>query len=119
MTNSRRKGATYERDAEKWLTDVFGSLVTRTNRSGFDGDDFDLAGIVSIEAKNHARLELSTWLRQAEENAGDRLPIVLHKKRGTTDVGDHYVTMTARDFAALWLWLRSPLATLAEIERGK
>lgn len=103
MTNSRRKGAHYERQCELWLTSVFGDRITRTNRSGYDGDDFDLDGAISIEAKNQTRLELAAWIDQADTQAGpDRLPVVLHKRRGRTDIGDHYVTMTARDFAALW-----------------
>lgn len=117
MTNSRRKGATYERDVERYLDAVFGKLVTRTNRSGYDGDDFDLAGIVSIEAKNHARLELAAWIDQADDQSGDRLPAVIHKRRGKANPADHYVTMTLRDWCALWFWHGSPLATLAEIER--
>jgi hypothetical protein len=117
MTNSRRKGATYERQVEQWIEATM-DRVTRTNRSGFDGDDFDIAGIVSLEVKNCARLELASWLAQAEANSGpDRVPAVLHKCRGKADVGDHYLTMRARDFAALWLLIRSDV--LADISRGQ
>ena len=109
MTNSRRKGANYERQVELWLTAQFGDRITRTNRSGFDGEDFDLDGKLSIEAKNQARMDLAGWLEQADRDAGpDRIPLVLHKRRGVTDVGGHYITMHARDLAALLLLERQP-----------
>jgi hypothetical protein len=102
--NSRRKGARYERDVELWLSSQFGDRITRTNRSGFDGEDFDLDGLVSIEVKNCAKLELSAWLAQADRDAGpDRIPVVLHKRRGSSSVADDYVTLKARDLAALLL----------------
>jgi hypothetical protein len=108
MVNSRAKGARYERQVELWLSSQFGDRITRTNRSGFDGEDFDLDGLVSIEVKNCARLELSAWLAQADRDAGpDRLPIVLHKRRGSSSVGDDYVTLKARDLAALLLLERN------------
>jgi hypothetical protein len=108
MVNSRAKGARYERQVELWLSSQFGDRITRTNRSGFDGEDFDLDGLVSIEAKNHAKLDLAGWLAQADRDAGpDRIPVVLHKRRGVADVGGHYVTLYARDLAALLLLERN------------
>jgi hypothetical protein len=109
VVNSRAKGARYEREVELWLSSQFGDRITRTNRSGFNGEDFDLDGLVSIEVKNCAKLELSAWLAQADRDAGpDRLPIVLHKKRGSSSVGDDYITLFARDLAALLLLGRQP-----------
>ena len=106
--NSRRKGATYERKVELWLTAQFGDRITRVNRSGFNGEDFDLDGLLSIEVKNCAKLELGAWLAQADRDAGpDRIPIVLHHKRGNSDVGGDYVTLYARDLAALLLLERN------------
>ena len=102
--NSRRKGGRYERQVELWLTAQFGDRITRVNRSGFNGEDFDLDGLVSIEVKNCAKLELGAWLAQADRDAGpDRIPIVLHKRRGSSSVADDYVTLMARDLAALLL----------------
>ena len=106
--NIHRKGARYERQVELWLSSQFGDRITRVNRSGFDGEDFDLDGVLSIEVKNCAKLALSEWLAQADRDAGpDRLPVVLHKKRGTTSVGDDYVTLYARDLAALLMLERN------------
>jgi hypothetical protein len=108
MVNSRAKGARYERQVELWLTSQFGNRVTRLNGSGHRGEDFDLDGVLSIEVKNCAKLALSEWLAQADRDAGpDRLPIVLHKKRGSSSVGDDYVTMKARDLAALLMLERN------------
>ena len=106
--NSRRKGARYERDVELWLSSQFGDRITRVNRSGFNGEDFDLDGLLSIEVKNCQKLELGSWLAQADRDAGpDRIPIVLHKRRGSSSVADDYVTLTARDLAALLLLERN------------
>jgi hypothetical protein len=44
--------------------------------------------------KDHARLDLAGWIRQAHENAAvGRLPVVWHKRRGSSSPGDWYVTM--------------------------
>jgi len=53
----------------------------------------------SLEIKNCASLDLAGWLKQAEDNCPACMtPVVLHKKRGTTDIGKHYVTMSAEAF---------------------
>lgn len=108
MTNSRRKGQEYERDVNAWGSAIFGTRWTWLNGPGHDGEDFDLAGKLSIEAKNEKRFDLAGWLRQADEQAGpDRLPVVIAKKPGTTSVADHYAIMTCRDFAALFVLLEA------------
>lgn len=60
------------------------------------GDDIATDAPVSIEVKDRAALDLSGWIRQAEENAGDRPAVVWHKRRGNADAEDWYVTMTGR-----------------------
>jgi hypothetical protein len=76
-----------------------------TSRNVLDGrrtgDDVVWDGPVSIEVKDVARLDLSGWLRQATDNAGDRPAAVWHKKRGTADAEGWYVTMTGEDFLRL------------------
>lgn len=49
---------------------------------------------VAIEVKDRATLDLAGWLRQAAESAGDRLPVVWHKRRGNGQAEDWYVTMS-------------------------
>jgi hypothetical protein len=65
------------------------------------GDDIVWSGPASIEVKDVAKLDLSGWLRQAQDNAGGRVPVVWHKKRGTADAEGWYVTMTGQDFLRL------------------
>lgn len=67
------------------------------------GDDVVWAGPCSIEVKDVARMDLSGWLAQAQANAGDRVPIVVHKKRGVpnTRAEDWYCTLTFGDLLRL------------------
>ena len=65
------------------------------------GDDVVWDGPASIEVKDHAKMDLAGWLRQAQENAGDRAAVVWHKKRGTADAEGWYVTMSGEDFLRL------------------
>lgn len=65
------------------------------------GDDIVWDGPASIEVKDHAKLDLAGWLRQAQENAGDDPAVVWHKKRGTARAEGWYVTMSGEDFLRL------------------
>jgi hypothetical protein len=65
------------------------------------GDDIVWDGPASIEVKDVVALDLSGWLRQAQNNAGDAPAVVWHKKRGTADAEGWYVTMTGQDFLQL------------------
>ena len=76
-----------------------------TSRNVLDGrrtgDDIVWDGPASIEVKDVSKVDLSGWLRQAQENAGARVGVVWHKKRGTADAAGWYVTMTGADFLRL------------------
>jgi hypothetical protein len=76
-----------------------------TSRNVLDGrrtgDDVVWDGPASIEVKDVTKLDLSGWLRQAQEQAGDRPAVVWHKKRGTADAEGWYVTMSGQDFLRL------------------
>ena len=65
------------------------------------GDDIVWDGPASIEVKDVTKLDLSGWLRQAQANAGDRVGVVWHKKRGTAQAEGWYVTMSGEDFLRL------------------
>ena len=65
------------------------------------GDDIVWDGPASIEVKDHAKMDLAGWLRQAQDNAGDNPAVVWHKKRGTADAEGWYVTMSGEDFLRL------------------
>jgi len=47
------------------------------------------------------KTDLAGWLRQAHENAGDRVGVVWHKKRGVANAEGWYVTMSGEDFLRL------------------
>ena len=66
------------------------------------GDDIVWDGPASIEVKDHAKMDLAGWLRQAQENSGDRVPVVVHKKRGTADRAEEwYCTLAFGDLLRL------------------
>lgn len=113
MTRSRKSaktlGATFERQLADYLNAELDDRIDRRIRYGIK-DRGDIAGLrihgrrVVIEAKNCARLELPAWLREADIEAGNDdalLGVVIHKRRGTTDPGRQFVTMTVDDFCAL------------------
>ena len=100
---SRRKGYEFERVCRNWLIARYGEdQVYNPAAAGHGGDDIRFRNLrmLSLEAKNQKQMNLSGWLRQAVDNATDAglIGAVIHKKRGTTDVGEHYVTMRASDF---------------------
>ena len=76
-----------------------------TSRNVLDGrrtgDDIVWDGPASIEVKDVAKLDLSGWLRQAQANAGDKVGVVVHKKRGVADAEGWYCTLAFADL--LWL----------------
>ena len=65
------------------------------------GDDVVWDGPCSIEVKDVARMDLSGWLAQAQANAGKRVPIVVHKRRGKGKAEDWYCTLTFGDLLRL------------------
>ena len=87
MTNSRAKGARVERDAAAFLCSL-GFAAERNGRNGYSADDLRcpaLAG-VHIEVKGDESIDI--WTKrledayaQARENAGDRVPVVLWKRK--------------------------------------
>ena len=99
---ARRKGQVFERTIAAWLA---GYGYENRNRSGHDGDDGLLRRHrISIEAKNRAKMDLAGWLAQADKQRDPALAdvaVVVHKRRGTTDPDEHYVTMTGQAFRRL------------------
>lgn len=100
---SRRKGQRAEQSVARYLRDCGWDAATTRAVSGFQqGRDIATDAPVSIEVKDHTTLDLAGWVRQAEANATDDAPgVVWHKRRGTTDPGDWYVTMTGRTLVRL------------------
>ena len=73
-------------------------------------DRGDIGGVrhlgarVVVECKNTSRLDVGTWLREAEVERGNDdalIGVVAHKRHGVGAPGEQFVTMTLRDFVAL------------------
>lgn len=108
---SRAKGT----DFEVSLLDLLRAFYPDAKRNPLSGSndvgDFNLPGEKRfiLEAKNRTVMALPAWLKQAAGAAKrlheDAVGVVVHKRKGTRNPGDQYVTMTLADF--LWLVSRS------------
>jgi Holliday junction resolvase len=80
--NSRRKGAAGERELAAYLRQ-FGIIAHRGRQfqGGADSPDVvhDLPDI-HLECKRCERGQIYDWLQQARDDAGDRIPVVVHRK---------------------------------------
>jgi len=106
----RRKGASYERDVVNWLR---GNGYPNAERRimGMSDDRGDITGVpgVVIECKNQQRIELGSWFTQMQleqiecQQYEPRhvFGVLFIKRRGTVDVGQHYVVMSGYDWADL------------------
>ena len=97
MSKAKQKGTAAETAVVNYLKSKGRAHIERRSLNG-SNDRGDIAGIpgVVIEVKNHARMELSQWLSELEvEMRNDKAStgVVIHKKKGTTEVGQWYATM--------------------------
>lgn len=96
MTDSRRKGREAERAVANWLK-ANGFPHAEPSGRGVAGSDMaDIGAGLTIEVKNQSRAELAAWVDQmlAEMRLdGSDVGLVIHKRRGATNVGDWYATM--------------------------
>jgi hypothetical protein len=114
MTRSRSSakaaGTRFERSVANWLAAVLDDdRIDRRARTGAK-DRGDIAGLrhccrrIVLELKDVSRLDLSGWVREAHVEAGNDdalVGLVVHKRRGTTDPAEQYVTCTLGDLVAL------------------
>lgn len=105
MSRSKDKGSAWERAIVEFLRSIAWPAAER-RLAGSTKDRGDIAGVpgVVIEAKNCSRMELATWVAEAEVERvhdGAWLGVVWHKRRGKAAAADGYVTMTGRQFARL------------------
>lgn len=108
--SAKKAGTSFERAQADWLAGRLNDdRIDRRVKTG-SKDRGDIAGVripggrVVIECKNVATLALPAWLREAEVERGNDdavVGVVMHKKRGTTDPAEQYVTMSAEMFARL------------------
>jgi hypothetical protein len=97
VSKSKQKGTAAETAVVNYLKSRGRAHIERRSLNG-SNDRGDIAGIpgVVIEVKNHARMELSQWLSELEVEIGNdnaNTGVVIHKKKGTTNVGEWYATM--------------------------
>jgi len=98
MSNpSKQKGTAAETAVVKYLRQ---NGFPKAERRALQGnlDKGDIAGIddVVLEVKDHKTMNLSGWIKELEveiNNANAFTGVVVHKKRGTLDVGEWYATM--------------------------
>lgn len=108
--SAKKAGADFERRQADWLAHRLNDdRIDRRVKTGAK-DRGDIGGVrvpggrVVIECKNTATLSLPAWLREAEVERGNDdavIGVVMHKKRGTTNPAEQFVTMSAEMFARL------------------
>ena len=104
----RRKGNEAERAVAACLRDAGWDAVTSRAKNGTqDGYDIISDTPLAIEVKNHVRLDLSSWVAQARSNAGDKVPVVWHKRRGESSPLGWYVTMDGQALVDLLEMVRN------------
>ncbi len=107
--SAKAAGSRFERLIADHLAAHVDDRIDRRVKTG-SKDRGDIAGWrfagrrIVAECKDVARLSLGTWIAEAElerQNDDAQVALVIHKRRGTADPGDQYVTLTLRDLIAL------------------
>lgn len=116
MTDANNKGSRWRHAVEEWFSAA--GFETTVRGHGFAGDDLLVhrparptdglhRGLtMSIEAKNHREIALSTFVDQAVRQATaypTALPVVVAHRRAHATVDDAYVVMPGWAFRALVL----------------
>ena len=85
--NSRAKGARIEREAAKFLSSL-GFAAERNGRNGYSADDLRCPALAGVHVEVKGDESIDIWTKtlddayaQARDNAGDRVPVVLWKRR--------------------------------------
>ena len=100
MTNSRQKGARFERTLAAALRD-YGYECRRGQQYCGANGDADVIGLpgIHIEAKHQERMSLYDWMEQAKRDAKQgELPAVFHKKNNA----EILVSMELSDWIKLY-----------------
>jgi hypothetical protein len=108
--SARKAGSAFERLTADTLAAHIDDRIDRRVKTG-SKDRGDIGGVrdshgsrVVIECKDVSRTDLSGWVNEAEVERGNDAALaglVVHKRRGTADPLDQYVTTTVRDLIAL------------------
>lgn len=105
VNRSKIKGTSAETAVVGYLRQHGAPHAERRALNGVN-DRGDIAGIIGvcIEVKNHSRDNLPTWIDETViEGVNDHAQIAVcwHKRRGTTDPGKWFVTMTGEQLIAV------------------
>jgi hypothetical protein len=100
---SRRKGNRAEVEVVRVLREHgWDAETSRASRGGYQsGEDIITDFPASIEVKNQTRLDLAGWWSQAEAQATQKPPVVVHKRVGKGQAEDWWVTMDLRTLLRL------------------
>ncbi|MGJ4076252.1 hypothetical protein ACN4BX_04125 [Corynebacterium macclintockiae] len=107
---AKKAGAAFERLIADYLAATVDDRIDRRVKTGAH-DRGDITGVrtpwndrVVIECKNTTRMNLGSWLNEAETeriNDGAYIGVVAHKRHGKGAPQDQLVTMTLENFAKL------------------
>lgn len=105
MNKSKIKGTAAESAVVSYLKQLGWKKAERRALQG-SLDKGDIAGVVGVcfEVKNQKAQDLSGWIKELQAeiiNSKSKTGAVIHKKRGTTNVGEWYATMTVDLFLDL------------------
>lgn len=105
MSKSKQKGTAAETAVVKYLkANGFPKAERRALQGNLDKGDISGIDDVVFEVKDHKKMELSGWVKELEvevDNADAITGAVIHKRKGTTDVGEWYATMPVYMFLSL------------------
>ena len=108
--SAKAAGARFERVVADYLAEELDDdRIDRAPKAGAK-DKGDIANVrmcdhkIVIECKDVTRMNLPTWVREAQveaKNAGALTGIVVHKRHGVADPAQQWVTMTLGGLARL------------------
>lgn len=109
--SAKKAGTAFENQVAEFLSfRLADDRIERRTRNGAK-DRGDITGVrtiqggrVVIECKNTSRDNLPAWIREAEVERGNddaAIGVVAHKKHGSANPADQYVSMTLETFARL------------------
>lgn len=105
MSNPKKaKGTAAETAVVNYLKETWGSVERRALAGSADKGDISGIPNVCIEVKDHKKMVLSGWIKELDEemkNAEALTGAVIHKKRGTLNVGEWYATMPVEVYVNL------------------
>lgn len=103
---NRRRGHDAERAVVRYLrAHGWSDACTTRSKLGHDGShtagDVDFAPGVALEVKDVAQARWPSWRAQCVAEAGGRIPVVVRRTRGVTDVGQWATETTALSYVDL------------------